>query len=90
MDNTLKQRFEKVFKGKRLLAIHLNGFSHSVIFDSGTKDSDIEQVHYSGYMSRSEKDNYNMNKLEDIFSGISHYQYQNNAKEIIYVYPDER
>lgn len=83
MNNTLKERFEKVFKGKRLLAIHLDGFSHTVIFDSGNKDSAIEQEYYSGYIHNSED-------IEYVFQGIGHLSYQNNAKEIIYVYPDER
>lgn len=83
MNNTLKERFEKVFKGKRLLAIHLDGFSHSIFFDSGNKDSMIEREEYSGYT-------HNTKELEYVFQGIGHLSYQNNAKEIVYVYPNKR
>lgn len=90
MKNILKKKFEEAYPGKRLLAVHLDGFSHSIIYDSGTKDSDIEQEHYSGYMSQSEKDHYGMGKVESVLGDIGHRSYQNKAEEIIYVMPNKR
>jgi hypothetical protein len=86
LKNTIKERFEKEFANKRLLAVHLDGFSHSVIFDSGSSDDSIEQLNYSLYTSMSDSDD----KLKVIFEGVSHYSYKHNATELLYVSPQER
>jgi len=80
----IQQRFNEVFGGKyRLLAVHLNGFSHTLIYDEGTKDSPIQSKHSSGYT-----------KIDDqafeVLGQIPHYQYQNNAQEILYITPLNR
>lgn len=77
--------FNKAYPKKRLLAIHLNGFSHSVLFDDGKKDSKIISAHYSSYT-----DKYKNHPLEELFGNVGHYFYQNNPQEIIYVFPEER
>jgi hypothetical protein len=82
----LKSRFEKLNPGKRLLAIQLNGFNHSVFYDSGNSNSEIEISRYSNYAPEIKE----LNPLGEMFDGYPNMQYQNNAKEIIYVKPESR
>lgn len=91
--NTLAARFEKNYKDKglRLLAIQLNGFSHKVFFDRGSKRDPVEVAEWSGYASASELEGYrNVDIAETMLSDIPHYTYQNNATEILYLKPNER
>lgn len=81
LKHALEVRFKKHFPNKRLLAVQLNGFSHKAYYDSGTAASKIECYEYSHY---THNDNDNM------FTGIGHYSYQNNATEILYLKPNER
>lgn len=81
----LENRFKKLFEpNARLLAIHLNGFSHTVFYDFGKKEDNIELKDYSRYTSTFD------DKLSKLFNGIPHYIYQGNPLEIIYVCPEER
>lgn len=85
LKDDLKSRFNEIFKGnERLLAIQLNGFSHSVIYDFGEKTSQIIKDEFSHYTDGA------THKLYKIFDDISHYPYQNNAKEFVYIRPEER
>lgn len=89
----LAARFEKNFSGQklRLLAIQLNGFSHKVFFDRGSKSTPVEVAEYSGYTSEAEKRSYrNIDIARTMLSDISHRNYQNNAQEIIYFLPEDR
>lgn len=82
----LKRRFKEVYgKEHRLLAIHLNGFTHSIIYDSGTADSIIHQDEYSAYTSFE-----NDEKTRKVLSDIPHYCYKHNATELCYVLPQNR
>jgi hypothetical protein len=95
MKKELKEKFDSLFIGYRLLAIQLNGFTHSIIFDDGNADSDIIRLSYSGYMGSVEKRLMGIKfdderKLEKLFDGIGHHQYQNNSKELLYIHPNER
>ena len=87
LKETFQDRFNKLYEGKRLLAIHLDGFSHSVIFDNGSKENEIEHESYSGCAPELYDQNSRVAKL---FTGIAHFCYQNNAEEICYVLPQER
>ena len=81
------KRFKKLFPEQRLLAVQLNGFSHSVYFDEGTKDSSIKSLNISFCMPEGNFDP----RLRLLFLGFEgHHQYQNNAKEIVYVTPEAR
>lgn len=83
----LKEKFMKIYgKEYRLLAIHLNGFSHSVIYDKGTKDSEIMQDEVSGCAPELSWDD----KAKKLLGDIAHYPYQNHAKELLYVHPNKR
>ena len=88
MKNEFAKKFKDNFPGKRLLAIQLDGFSHRVVFDNGTKNSDIVYLEYSNYMSPSERSD--KGPLANLFKGVGHASYQNNAKEILYVRPEDR
>ena len=86
-----KTRFKDLFPESRLLAIQLNGFSHKAYFDNGNKQSGIQSYEYSNYLSNCEiKDLTTNGKFKELFSGFSHYSYQNNAVEIVYITPDKR
>ena len=89
----LKERFEslEMFRNKRLLAIQLNGFSHSVFYDSGKTDSQVEIKRYSGYVSQGiDKGFEDNNTLKSLFIDLPNYTFQNNAKEIVYILPNKR
>lgn len=86
LKKTLKQRFKELYPGKRLLAIQLNGFSHRVFFDSKTSASNIECQDYSGCMPEG---HWPASAIL-LFEGIGHAGYQNNAKELLYILPNER
>lgn len=80
----IQQRFNEVFGDKyRLLAVHLDGFSHSIIYDEGTKDSPIQSKHSSVYTNIDDQ-------AFEVLGQIPHYQYQNNAQEILYITPLNR
>lgn len=97
----LQERFQKEMPGKRLLAIHLDGFSHHLIYDSGTKDSQIRSVEVSFCVSEREelyycRDDSQKQRVSAARrflreSGYGrHACYQNNAQEILLVDPTER
>jgi len=86
MKKLLKKRFKTSFPGKRLLAIQLDGFSHRVIYDGGRASDPVQKKEFSGCMPEGNFDN----GARYLFEGIGHNQYQNNAKEIIYILPKER
>ena len=74
LEDELKQELENRFKtlfepNARLLAIHLNGFSHTVFYDFGKKEDNIELKDYSRYTSTFG------DKLSKLFNGIPHYIY---------------
>ena len=82
----IQENFDRLYKSKRLLAVQLNGFSHKVFYDNGTKDSKVIVEEYSPWI-KTERDNENTKKLMQWYST---YQYKGNPKEIIYVDPKER
>lgn len=86
MKKILKSRFAKLYPNKRLLAIILDGFYHSVFYDDGTAESKIKIDRYSNYMP----ENKNLIPLGEMFKGYENGYYQNNAKEIVYVKPNKR
>ncbi len=91
MKNELKKKFEQIYGAKkRLLAIQLNGFTHTVFYDSGTKQSRMEVERATSYMSEAEQGNSYQEKAARLFEGIPHYEYQGNAVEFLYIHPDNR
>lgn len=87
MKREMKKAFKDIFQGKRLLAVHLNGFSHSIIYDSGETDSEVENARYSLYTYMGD------DKAETFFETLNlnhHNGFKHNAKEILFVSPQER
>ena len=87
-----KERFEKLFpKNVRLLAIQLDGFTHCVVYDTGS-GTQIRKELYSSNVGEEEAKMYKMNseRVKELFKGFSNYMFQNQAEEIVYVYPNER
>jgi hypothetical protein len=82
----LKQRFKKLYPGRRLLAVQLDGFSHAVVFDGGNRDSKVTRESFSGCMPEGRWSA----GAAGMFAGIGHNEYQNNPKEIIFLLPEER
>lgn len=91
MKEMFAKRFKKEFPKKRLLAIRLNGFSHTVVLDEGNARTLPQYLAYSAYLSSSEVSDKKLNdSLANIFEGFSHYAYQGNPTEIMFVLPNER
>lgn len=87
----LQQKFLRLYKnGERLLAIQLNGFSHTIFYDYGNAENEISIERVSAYLSTHEKDQSFTDRATALLLGLAHYEYQNNAKEIVYVAPSER
>ncbi len=86
MKARLKKLFKKAYPKNRLLAIQLNGFSHKVFFDEGTKESQVKCDEWSGCMPEGGWSS----RASTLFAGIGHSGYQNNAQEIVYLNPEER
>jgi len=82
----LKSRFELGHPGKRLLAIRLNGFNHTVFCDSGTVESNVEVYRFSNYAP----ENNSLLPLVGLFDGYPNGAYQGNAVEFVYVKPEDR
>jgi hypothetical protein len=82
----LKERFEKFYPGKRLLAIQLNGFNHSIFYDNGSSSDEIEIARYSNFAPEIKE----LTPLGEMFEGYPNGNYQGNAVEHLYVKPDER
>jgi hypothetical protein len=86
MKREISNNFKNIYKGKRLLAVQLNGFSHKVFFDGGSGSDPVQVEEYSAYtrMERQTKE------VEQLLSSYSHYNYKRAPKELIYVSPEKR
>ncbi len=94
MKKEFKERWNKLFPNKRLLAVQLNGFTHSIFYDEKSpraKVGEYKQLVYSDCMSKAEARSYGMNEdnVVEFFTGFPNYMYQNNAIEIVYVMPKD-
>jgi hypothetical protein len=82
----IKKRFDEFYKGKRILAVDLNGFSHRVWYDNGSKDSEITIEEYSPWMTMP-REKIHTKKL---LGSYSTYDYKGNPLGIVYLNPEER
>jgi hypothetical protein len=82
-----EQDFKNVFPGKRLLAVKLDGFSHSAWYDGGTTESGVEQVWFSGCAPESP---HNTPESKRLLGKYPHYCYQSNSYSHMWVAPDNR
>jgi hypothetical protein len=79
-------RFERLYPGKRLLEVRLDGFSHSIAFDGGSSSDEVKIVRYSNFAPEIR----GITTLSSMFEGYPNGVYQNNAKSILYVEPKKR
>jgi hypothetical protein len=86
MKTKLKSRFKRLYPGKRLLAVQLDGFSHAVVFDSGSRTGAVERDLFSHCMPEG---NWTA-QASQFFADIGNAGYQNSPKEIIYILPENR
>lgn len=86
MRKILKERFEKLYPDRRLLAIQLNGFYHSVFYDYGDATERIQVGKFSHYDSQQPS----LQVEKALFFDVYHSPYQNNAIEYVYLMPNER
>lgn len=70
-------------KALRLLAVHLNGFTHEIIVDYGNVHDTPELRTFSFYLESS-------TPLFRFFVGIPHEPYKHAPKEIVFVAPKDR
>lgn len=82
----IQENFNKLYKSKRLLAVQLNGFSHKVFYDNGTKDSVIIVDEYSPWTKMQRQ----TDNAKSLLQWYSTYEYKRNPKEIIYINKEER
>jgi hypothetical protein len=90
MDNKqeLEKRFNELYPGKRLLEINLNGFYHSIWYDDGSRNSEVQQEISSNYLAVGEFPMYP--KAMKLFEGYLNSQYQNNDETLNYIKPEKR
>lgn len=93
---TLQTKFENLYEGCTLYAIHLDGFSHEVFYkdQDGRKHIDGMSAYapeqyrddHETYNSRGDMaiQSWNKDKTKVLFTGFPHISYQHNAKEYVY------
>lgn len=86
----LQYKFDELMPNHRLLAIQLDGFSHKAYYDSGTADSTIQVLRYSGCTPEQVDEHFNQPNAIKLLCSEPHYIYQNQPIEIIYVDIKER
>lgn len=82
----LETRFKELFKKERLLGIKLDGFSHTVAFDDGNKESEVEIMTYTSYAPELKQDK----RVALLFNGIGHMSYQGNPFIHYWFSPEQR
>ena len=84
----VQKRFEELFPNKRLLAMKLDGFSHTVAYDYGYDDPGypVQVKTYTAYAPELKQDK----RVATLFSGIPHGNFQGNPFVFHWVQPDER
>lgn len=73
-------------KNRRVLAVQLNGFTHTIFFDTNKKGSksapgSIHILTYSDFMNNDLAED-----LKTVFAGYPNYAYQNSAIEFVYIH----
>ena len=85
MRELFMERFEKIFgTKKRLLAVQLNGWYHTVFYDKGTASSEVSKERYGGYYDASTAN------AKLLFKGFLNMNYKQDPLELVFVFPNER
>lgn len=82
----LQEKFNGLYENKRLLAIQLNGFSHKVFYDSGSRDTRIEVEEYSPWTEMERA----TDKTKILLSGFSTHYFKGRPQEIVFVHAEDR
>ena len=96
-----KERFERLYKGCELFAIHLDGFTHKVFYKDANGHRHVDTM--SAYcperydepheatngLGETATISFNLDKTKALFLGLPHCEFQNNARELVYKNPDE-
>jgi hypothetical protein len=80
------KKFKELYPKKRLLSVQLDGFTHRVVFDGGSRASEVKFDYFSHCMPEGAWSTQASKFFKDIPNSI----YQNNAQEYIFVLPNER
>lgn len=87
MKEKVLQAFKNIYKDKRLLAVQLNGFNHSIFYDSGDAESEVQVDRYSLYTKMGTED------AQRFFKDLSldhHHNFKHEPKEFLFLRPEER
>lgn len=87
MKQEFSEKFKEIYKGKRLLAVQLNGFNHTLFYDNGDGDSEVEIDRFSLYTKMG------TDKAQKLFENLSldyHYKFKHEPEEILFLTPEER
>jgi len=82
-----EQDFKKALPDKRLLAVRLNGFSHSIWYDNGNAESEVEQLWFSACAPES---SHNTPESKRLLGKYPHYCYQGDPFSHVWIMPDGR
>lgn len=82
-----KDRFNLYFKGCKLAAVQLDGFTHKIFYVNA--DGKRGRLVYSGCMSQQEARGYGWNDARAVcfFAGFYNADFQGNAVELVYMKP---
>lgn len=87
MKKEVLQAFKNIYKDKRLLAVQLNGFNHSIFYDSGNAESEVQIDKYSLYTKMGTED------AKKFFKDLKldhHHDFKHEPEELLFVTPKER
>lgn len=86
LKEALAKDFAALYPEKRLLAITLNWFAHSVFYDEGTKESEIQVEHYSQY----DKTIGETQQIISLLNYIPHQIFDENPVQFVWLKKNER
>lgn len=87
MKQEFLEKFNELYESKRLLAVQLNGFNHTLFYDNGDGNSQVEIDRFSIYTEMGTQ------KAKKFFKDLSldyHYNFKHEPEEIIFLNPEER
>ena len=79
--------FKAIFPSKRLLAVKLDGFSHSAWYDGGDAGSEVEQLWFSACAPESPR---NTTEGKRLLGKYPHYCYQGSHYGYVWIAPGDR
>lgn len=90
MKREIKKAFKELYPEHRILAVQLDGFSHKVYFDAGSKDTPVQVEYYSPHLSTYERSRLDTDRARALLEAYPTYAFKGNAQEILFLTPEER